>query len=154
MMIKEINVNAIQKDAEALYRNGDFYCSEAIVSVIRKHIAHEMPEQAISMASGFPLGLGGAQCVCGAVSGGIMCLGYFFGRTQPGDTNVEKTMSLAKELHDYFTKQHKVLCCRVLTKGMELGSSVHMDQCISFTGEIAAKTAEIIAREAGIKIHK
>ena len=35
---------------------------------------------------------------------------------------------------------------------MEMGSDIHMKQCIEFTGEIAKKTAEIIARELNIKI--
>jgi len=76
-------------------------------------------------------------------------LGYFFGRTSPKDDRVHKAMELSKELHDHFQSQNKVLCCRVLTQGMRLGSSKHKKQCVQFTGEIAAKTAEIIARELG-----
>ena len=38
-------------------------------------------------------------------------------------------------------------CCRVLTRNMTLGSSEHMEQCISFTGEVAKTTARIILRE-------
>ena len=142
-----IDIPAIKKEAEDLYREGKYYCSEAIIATIRKHFDTNMPEQAIAMGSGFPIGIGGAMCNCGAVSGGVVLLGYFFGRTLPGDEKVKKAMELAKELHDYFESQHKTLCCRILTKGMELGSPVHMKQCIAFTGEIAAKTAEIIARE-------
>ncbi|MDR3302170.1 MAG: C-GCAxxG-C-C family protein [Spirochaetaceae bacterium] len=153
-MKKTICIAAIRKEAEELYRNHDFYCSEAIASTIRRQIEPEMPAEAIAMASGFPVGVGGALCMCGAVSGGIMCLGYFFGRTQPKDDKVNKAMALSKELYDAFTGNHKVACCKILTKGMELGSPVHMEQCISFTGEVAAKTAEIIARELNIKIEQ
>jgi C_GCAxxG_C_C family probable redox protein len=145
-------VSAIRKEAEELYRNHDFYCSEAIVYTIRHQVDSTMPVEAISMASGFPVGVGGSLCICGAVSGGIMCLGYFFGRTRPKDDNVNKAMALSKELYDTFTGNHKVACCKILTKGMQLGSPVHMEQCISFTGEVAAKTAEIIARELHIHI--
>lgn len=103
------------------------------------------------MASGFPVGIGGSKCVCGAVSGGIISLGYFFGRSNPKDKQVNKTLELADELQQSFKENHKVLCCRVLTKDMEMGSDVHMKQCIEFTGEIARKTAEIITRELNIK---
>lgn len=151
-MEQSIDLAAIRADAEELYRNGSYFCSEAIVSTIRKHIAPEMPESAISFASGFPVGVGGSQCICGAVSGGVMCLGYIFGRTQPGDEKVNKAMALSKELHNAFAANHKVLCCKVLTRGMELGSPVHMEQCISFTGEVAAETAKIIAREKGLAV--
>ena len=153
-MERKINISAIRKEAEELYGNSDFYCSEAIVYAIRHHIDPAMPIEAVGMASGFPVGVGGSQCMCGAVSGGIICLGYFFGRTQPKDKKIKKAMALSKELHDFFTANHKCACCKVLTKGMKLGSSAHMKQCISFTGEIAAKTAEIIGRELSIKTYE
>jgi C_GCAxxG_C_C family probable redox protein len=148
----KINITEIKNEAEALYRDGDFFCSEAIVYTIRKHIDPDIPIDAVALASGFPVGMGGAQCTCGAVSGGIMCLGHFFGRTEPKSEKVQKAMALSKELHDYFIANHKNLCCRILTRGMELGSPVHMAQCISFTGEIAAKTAEIIGRELKLTV--
>ena len=150
-MVYEINLQAIREEAAAHYSNGEYYCSEAIVSTIRKHFRADMPPEAIAMASGFPVGIGGAKCVCGAVSGGIICIGFFFGRTTPKDDSVNKAMALSHELHEYFISQHKVLCCRTLTKDMVLGSESHMKQCAGYTGEIAEKTAMIIARELGIK---
>ena len=147
-----INLNIIKETAEQLYRNGDLYCSEAIIYSIRKHIAPDMPEQIIATGSGFPVGIGGSMCTCGAVAGGIIVLGYFFGRVIPKDEKVSKTMLLSKELHDYFQAKNKVLCCKILTKGMTFGSAEHLEQCIRFTGEIAVKTAEIIARELGYNI--
>ena len=150
----KINIEIIKAEAEQLYRNGDYYCSEAIIAAIRKHFAPDMPEQAIAMGSGFPIGMGGAMCVCGAVSGGAVVLGYFFGRVTPKDSKVQKAMTLTKELHDYFQSKRKVLCCKILCKGMELGSPKHMEQCIAITGDIAAKTAEIIARELKVDVIK
>ena len=76
-MLEKVNLSNLRREAEASYRNGDYYCSEAIVSAIRNHIDPSMPIEAIAMASGFPVGIGGAQCVCGAVSGGIQCIGFF-----------------------------------------------------------------------------
>ena len=147
----KLNLNTVKTDAEKLYRDGDYFCSEAIISTIRKHIDPNMPEQAIAMGSGFPVGIGDSKCVCGAVSGGVVALGYFFGRVKPKDKKVKNTMKLAKELHDSFQSNHKVLCCKVHTKDMKLGSKEHMEQCIAFTGEVAEKTAQIIARELKIK---
>ena len=149
----KINIKTIAKEAEQLYLDGDYYCSEAIISTIRKHFDPNMPEQAIAMGSGFPVGIGGSMCVCGAVSGGVIALGYFFGRVAPKDEKVKKAMELSKELHDYFQNNHKVLCCRVHCKGMELGSESHLKQCAEFTGEIAAKTAKIIARELALDVY-
>lgn len=146
-MKKSVDLEKIKRQAEDYYRNGDFFCSEAIVKTIRDEFDLPVPDNVIAMASGFPVGMGGSGCTCGAVVGGIMALGLVFGRTEPKDTKVTKAMELAKELHDTFKKQHRSLCCRVLTKDMELGSPVHMQQCIAFTGEVAEAAAKIIVRE-------
>ncbi len=150
-MISEIDLQRVKDTAENYYRNRDFYCSEAIVKTIRDSFELNLPDEIIAMASGFPIGMGNSGCTCGAVVGGIMALGMFFGRTSGKDPKVEKTMALAHELHDIFQSKHKMLCCRILTKGMKLGSPEHMKQCISFTGEVAETTASIIAREYKIK---
>ncbi len=149
-MKNEISINKIKSDAESLYREGKFFCSEAIVCSIKNNFDLDMPDEMIAMASGFPIGIGKSKCVCGAVSGGVMALGYFFGRTQGGDPKVQDTLKLAYELQEGFRKNHKVLCCKVLTKGFDMASAEHKDQCVAFTGEIAEKTAEIIVRELNL----
>jgi C_GCAxxG_C_C family probable redox protein len=146
-----IDICKIKKIAEEYYRNGDYYCSEAIVKTIKDQFEVPIDDKIISMASGFPVGMGGSGCTCGAIAGGIMALGLFFGRTEPKDEKVNKIMELAKELHDNFQNRHRSLCCRVLTRGMELGSPVHMKQCVSFTGEVAEETAKIIIRELALQ---
>jgi C_GCAxxG_C_C family probable redox protein len=151
-MKKTISLKRVKDIAENYYRNGDFYCSESIVKTIKDEFGLPLPDDVIAMASGFPVGMGNSGCTCGAVTGGIMALGMFFGRTQGKDSKVTKVMALSHELHDIFQKRHKVLCCRVLTKGMTLGSPEHMTQCIAFTGEVAEETARIIARELKLKI--
>jgi len=146
-MKKDINISEIRNKAEEYYRNGDFYCSEAIVKAIKDGFVLPVSDDAISMASGFPVGIGGAGCTCGAVVGGVMAIGMLFGRSKPKDSKVNKAMELSKELHDTFQNRHKTLCCRVLTQGKELGSPEHMKQCISFTGEVAEEVAKIAIRE-------
>lgn len=151
-MNRVIDLRRIKTTAEDYYRNGDFFCSEAIVKTIKDEFDLPLPDDVIAVASGFPVGMGGSGCTCGAVVGGIMAIGLFFGRTQPKDEKVNKAMSLSKELHDIFNNRHKCLCCRVLTKGMTLGSSGHMEQCISFTGEVAEEAAKLIIRELRLEI--
>lgn len=153
-MVTEVSIQKIKNDAEEFFRKGQFYCSEAVVASIKQNFQLDMPDEMIAMASGFPVGIGRSKCVCGAVSGGIMCLGYFFGRTygeSPKDPRSVKTLELANELQGKFRENHKVLCCSVLTKGMDMASGEHKRQCISFTGEIAESVAEIIIRELNIK---
>lgn len=150
-MKMEVSVKKIKSDAEGLFRRGEYFCSEAIVSSIRSNFELDMPEEMIAMASGFPVGIGRSKCVCGAISGGIIAIGYFFGRTSGGDPKVEKALALANELQEEFKKNHKVLCCHIHTKGMDMASGEHKDQCVGFTGEVAEIASNIIVRELGIK---
>jgi C_GCAxxG_C_C family probable redox protein len=112
-----------------------------------------MPEALIASASGFPIGVGRSQCMCGAISGAIIALGYFFGRDEQGGEN-DKCMALSYELQESFRDNHQgTLCCHIHIKGMDLGSGEHKKQCVAFTGEMARKTAELIARELKLKVH-
>jgi C_GCAxxG_C_C family probable redox protein len=147
MMGNRPDPKEIRKTSEKYYRAGNFYCSEVIVKTIKDAFELDAPDSVIAMASVFPVGIGGSGCACGAVTGGVMVLGLFFGRTQPGDRAVDKAMALSRELHDGFRGSHRKLCCRALTKKMTLGSPEHMEQCISSTGEVAEATSRIVLRE-------
>lgn len=148
---KEVSVAKIAKDAEDLFCGG-FFCSEAVVSSIRSNFEMDVPEEVIAMASGFPIGIGRSKCLCGAVSGGVMAIGLVFGRTVQKDPQVEQTLLLSKELHDWFKEANgkNALCCRILTKEFDMGAGEHKEQCIRFTGLVAGKVAEMIIREKGL----
>lgn len=148
---KEVSVVKIAKDAEDLFRGG-FFCSEAVVSSIRSNFEMDVPEEVIAMASGFPIGIGRSKCLCGAVSGGVMAIGLVFGRTVQKDPQVEQTLLLSKELHDWFKEANgkNALCCRILTKEFDMGAGEHKEQCIRFTGLVAGKVAEMLIREKGL----
>ena len=150
MTPKKTDFQKIRESAEECMRNGDFACSETVMKVIRDEFAPHISDDVIAMASGFPGGIGGSGCTCGAVSGAVMALGMFFGRKKPKDPQAETIQKLSKELHDWFTKEHKQVCCRFLTRGMEHGSEEHMRHCETLTGKVAEETARIIAREMKI----
>ncbi len=144
----DVDLEKIRKIAEDYYRNGDFYCSEAVVKTIIDEFQIDVSEDVIKMASGFPVGMGGMGCTCGALTGGVMAIGLVYGRSQGKDPKVNKAMELSAKLYQIFCERHKVSCCKVLTRGMEKGSPEHMEQCIAFTGEMAYEAAKIIAENA------
>ena len=144
----DVDLERIRKIAEDYYRNGDFYCSEAVVKTILDEFQIDVSEDVIKMASGFPVGMGGMGCTCGALTGGVMAIGLVYGRSQGKDPKVNKAMELSAKLYQIFCERHKVSCCKVLTRGMEKGSPEHMQQCIAFTGEMAYEAAKIIAENA------
>ena len=74
-----MNMEKLEQDAADIFHQG-FACSESVIYAIRKHFGIDLSDDAIAMSSGFPWGLGGGGCICGALAGGTMCIGYFFGR--------------------------------------------------------------------------
>ena len=149
-----IDLSKVQADAEESYRNG-FFCCEAVMETIMDHFQLDVPYETIRMASGMAIGAGKSGCMCGALNGGILAIGMFFGRSEkkgPKDPNVVKCMGMTHELHDWFRDNNTkhAACCRVLTKEFDMGQGEHKSQCIYYTGMCAAKTAEILARELGI----
>lgn len=151
---QEVSVRKIIRDAEDNYRGG-YFCCEALMASIRDNFELDIPKEVIGMASGMAVGAGRSGCMCGALNGGILALGLFFGRTEqngPNDPKVIKCMELTKELHNWFRENNgkKSVCCRVLTKEFDMGKGEHKEQCISYTGICAGKVAEIIIRELGL----
>ncbi|QOV19626.1 C_GCAxxG_C_C family protein [Blautia liquoris] len=151
---QEVSLKKIQEDAKNNFREG-FFCCEALVSAVKDNFELDVPDQVIAMATGMAVGAGHSGCMCGALNGGILTLGLFFGRTEkkgPADPQAVKCMELTNELHDWFRKENgkNAVCCRVLTREFDMGKGEHKEQCIHFTGMCAWKTAQIIVRELGL----
>jgi C_GCAxxG_C_C family probable redox protein len=136
----------LRHQAEDLYRSGKFLCSEAILYTFNEALGRPLPGEVVRLASGFPVGMGAlgvGGCSCGALTGGIMVLGMVYGRSNPGD-EAPLVLAKAKELHDWFKHQKGSTCCRVLIRDLQFGSPGHIDQCVSFTGDVAEHLAAII----------
>lgn len=141
-----------RKNAESLYRKGKFFCSEAVFTSVNEYLGYPADAHMVKMASGFPVGIGMAGCLCGAVSGGVMALGLKHGREKPGQFMSEEMFPLSAELYDRFQRRNCTTCCRKLIKKMEFGSKEHKEQCIKFTGEVAADVIDLI--ENGVTFPK
>jgi C_GCAxxG_C_C family probable redox protein len=147
--LQPIELEAIEKarlKAEDLYRTGQFLCSEAVFLVANEYLDHPVPDEMVRLASGFPVGMGLAGCVCGAVTGGVMALGIKYGRSTPA-TETPGMFAASKELHDRFKARRKCVCCRALIRKFEFGSPEHLEQCITITGEVTADVIELLIRD-------
>ncbi|MDO5096278.1 MAG: C-GCAxxG-C-C family protein [Peptostreptococcaceae bacterium] len=143
-LTKEERLDLIQKQAEELYRSGTYFCSEAVVQTINEALDEPFAKEVVKMASGFPIGMGKAGCLCGAVSGGQMALGMVYGRVE-GEPMHEKMFEVSKGLHDYIKDEYKSTCCRVITRqwaGDNFMSPERKQHCIKITGEVARWVAE------------
>jgi len=76
---------------------------------------------ALRIATGFGVGIGRKQEVCGAVSGGVMVLGLLRGRREgEGRENTERTYALCLALLDEIAERHGSYLCRDLVQGCDL----------------------------------
>lgn len=154
-MTNKISLAKLRKDAEDNFRNG-YFCCEALMSAVKNNFELDVPDEVIAMSSGMAVGAGKSGCMCGALNGGVLALGMFFGRTEqngPKDPKVVKCLELTNELHDWFKKANgkNSNCCRVLTREFDMGKGEHKEQCIYFTGLAAWKVGDIICRELNIE---
>ncbi|RPH48606.1 MAG: C_GCAxxG_C_C family protein [Desulfobacteraceae bacterium] len=98
---------------------------------------------------------------CGALSGGVLAIGYFFGRNKEDFSDMMKLIKanmLSKKLHDRFVKKYGTCRCADLQKSFfgrfynlydpeELTSAMKaglLETCSTLVGEAARMTTEII----------
>lgn len=155
-LMKEEILDKVEANAEQLFRSGTYFCSEAVVQTINELLGKPYDESVVKLASGFPIGLGKAGCLCGAVSGGQMALGMVYGRVE-GEPMQDKMFEEAKKLHDFVKDEYKSTCCRVITKewqGDDFKSQERKNHCITITGRVARWVANELIEDAKIEVRK
>lgn len=143
-MEKEAYIKMVREIAEEYFRSGTYYCSEAVVETMNDALGKPYDEDVVRLASGFPIGMGKAQCLCGAVSGGQIALGMVYGRKK-GEPMDPEMFDMAKGLHDYIKEEYRSCCCRIMTRewqGDDFKSEGRKQHCINITGNVAAWVTE------------
>jgi len=142
-------IKKTQAIAEGYFERGEFFCSEAVVHAINELLGWPFPKEVTKLASAFPIGMGKAGCLCGAVSGGQIALGMVYGRNH-GEPMNEKMFPAASQLHDYIKEAYKSTCCRVITKDFEFSSPERKKHCVKITGVVAAWVANRLIEDGVI----
>ena len=115
----------------AEYFNQGYSCSESIImEAIEKGL---VPEEILSVATSFSGGMG-SGCLCGAIAGSQMVIGYLFGRNNKSGNEVQ-ARAMAKQFISEFMKTHKATCCRVLTRGMNMASPERKIHCTNMVDD-------------------
>jgi C_GCAxxG_C_C family probable redox protein len=131
----------IKDRALELFKN-NYSCSE---SIIQACIEEGLCDPALlPCATTFSAGMS-SGCICGAVSGSQMVLGYLFGRNNKFGNQVfarEKAANLVEE----FKKRNKVTCCRILCAGLE--GSAKKEHCSKFVSD----ACEILEEQIKVKV--
>lgn len=105
--------NFIQKRVVDLFGSGQLYCAETVLTVIAECGGRGAKEY-IGLATGFCSGASRTNGQCGAVSGAILGIGLFVGRTKPGG-EYEPAYSLVQEFLAQFSEQVDSINCYELT---------------------------------------
>ena len=131
--------NKLVEKAVDNFLNQGCSCSESIVTAAAQ--MGYVPEDLISVATSFSGGMG-SGCLCGAVAGSQMVIGYLHGKNK---TNTAR--ALAKEFVEEFKKSHKATCCRVLTAGLDFHSPERKKHCVNMVQSCAKILSEMLERE-------
>ena len=125
------------------YFNNGYSCSESMIKwAIDEGL---VSEDILPLATPFSGGMG-AGCLCGAVAGAQMIIGVQFGRENKSGNDVI-ARAKAKELMQRFMEVHKATCCRVLTRGMEMGSPERKAHCTNMVEYCQKLVEELIQIE-------
>ncbi len=126
------------KSAE--YFNNGYSCSESVVKAAID--AGLVPEELLSVATSFSGGMS-SGCLCGAIAGSQIILGYLFGRNNKAGNEVQ-ARAMAKYFIGEFKKSHKATCCRVLTAGMDMASPERKAHCSNMVSDCAKILEDMI----------
>lgn len=125
------------------YFNNGYSCSESMImwAVDEGLVSKDI----LSLATSFSGGMG-VGCLCGAVAGAQMIVGAIYGRENKfGNDNLARVK--AKDLVKRFMETHKATCCRVLTRGMEMGSPERKAHCTNMVEYCQKLVEEIVSVE-------
>jgi len=147
-------LDRIAARAENLFRSKQFMCAEAVLLAVTKGLGQDLPTAtAIALAAPFSDGMGGSGCTCGALSGGVMSIGFCLGGGEAQGRR-EKSRRASRELHRRFTSAYRSACCRVLTKEIREDPKRHFNQCAAITGATARMTARLLLeKEQALAAH-
>lgn len=142
MEISETAPQQAKALAQEYFRNDLNNCAESVVRAIMEACGQPCSVDVLKLASAFGRGMGGAGCACGALVGGEMAIGAFFGRDKINGYPPDICADAAKLFHKRFKKQNGATCCRILHKGLPFGTEEQLSACCERT----LNTAELVAQ--------
>ena len=125
------------------YFNNGYSCSESMIKwAIDEGL---VSDELLAVATPFSGGMG-SGCLCGAIAGAQMIIGSQFGRENKYGNKLLARVK-AKELIQRFMETHKATCCRVLTRGMEMGSPERKAHCTNMVNDCENLVKDLLKSE-------
>jgi C_GCAxxG_C_C family probable redox protein len=137
-----MSAKSVEKQSFEYFKSG-YWCSESVFKAITEKYAENVDSSLSRLTSGFVGGMGSShQETCGALTGGIIALGYLYGRTNPEDELTDLKEMVIK-YRERFIKEYGTTNCGVLLDGFgEQGDDY--PKCRDLTAKAAGILADII----------
>ncbi len=140
--------SAAQRSKE-LWESG-YYCAESVLIALAEEQGVQS-ELIPRIATGFCSGVARSCGMCGAVSGAIMGLSLFNGRSLP-DESVEETYTMVRELMGMFEERFGSINCKELVncdlgtdEGQEFFSANNLrEQCGRYVEEVTRMAMQLM----------
>ncbi len=134
------NIEANKKAFE--YHKSGFHCAEAVLKAIVEIYGNGSSRDIPKIATAFGGGIGRTKHeICGAITGGIMAIGFLSGRSEPGADWTEAS-EMAAKLKQQFVHEHGTTNCGALLA--TFGPQENMMRCKQLSGEVAGMLADIL----------
>jgi C_GCAxxG_C_C family probable redox protein len=131
----------VEEQAFQYFQSG-FHCAEAISMAITEAFADISNSDLPKVASAFCGGVADTkEELCGALSGGIIAIGYLTGRMQPGK-DIQLTKELAAALRTQFIAHYGVTKCQAVLD--TLGPQENALKCKELTARVAGMLAQLL----------
>jgi C_GCAxxG_C_C family probable redox protein len=126
MDTKDMEVrDQVATHAANLFGNG-YHCAEAIVDAVLS-ASKRNAREVVAQATAFGGGMGKTQAeACGALSGGLIVIGYLHGRRNPGQ-DWDLPAELGAKLRTRFLESHGTTLCSALRD--RFGEEQQMTEC-------------------------
>ena len=156
-MIEDKSLEEKMNEAETLGRNyfrQGLNCSECVLRSFMDRHETGLPDEVITLASGFGGGMGHTQNTCGAITGAVLALGAVKGRKNPFalETPGERATELrtvyepfAEMIHEIEAQYGTLICkelCEPLGEFDDRPRKKNCQQIIGYCAALAEKYAE------------
>lgn len=140
-----MNRQEVETRTEELFRSG-LHCAEAVLQAVLESQGVGEAEFSPRVATAFGGGVGRSKkSLCGALSGGLMALGYLRGRSGPQES-WDEVAATADALRQGFATEYGCTRCFVVLE--KLGPQERMDKCIRLAGRTAGMVHDALAADA------
>ena len=122
------------------------HCSEMIFAKLGQYYDQDFDASLIRLATGFGGGIAQAADVCGALVGGVMLIGYLYGRTSLAD-NEEDCWRYSRRFREEFLRKLGSTSCVYFTKG-EFNPTNHK-KCADLVAQAAEMLLDMLPEPPG-----